>query len=68
MFKPESGKQYAITGKSGAKCLSNGNTWEESVVKTKCEQCGDETDLLTNFTKYQVCGKCTRKNHKSLTK
>jgi len=64
MDRPEYGKQYSLTGATGSKSISNGNTWADSVVKTKCEQCGDETDLLTNFTKYQVCGKCTRKNQK----
>lgn len=31
--KPEVGKVYALTGGSDDKCLSNGNTWGESVVK-----------------------------------
>jgi hypothetical protein len=31
---------------------------------SKCEQCGSELDLLTQFTLYKVCGKCTRANHK----
>lgn len=31
---------------------------------SKCEQCGEELDLLTAFTKYRVCGKCVRVNHK----
>jgi hypothetical protein len=31
--KPESGKTYALTGKSGDKCVGNGNTWAESEVK-----------------------------------
>lgn len=31
--KPEPGKQYALTGKKGDKCISNGNTWKESEVK-----------------------------------
>ena len=31
--KPESGKTYALTGGPGTKCIANGNTWRESVVK-----------------------------------
>jgi len=30
--KPEPFKQYALTGGSGVKCISNGNTWAESEV------------------------------------
>ena len=33
-------------------------------MNAKCEQCGQELDLLTAFIKYQVCGKCVRANHK----
>ena len=29
----------------------------------KCKQCGSDQDLMIAFTKYQICGKCTRKNH-----
>jgi len=29
---PKHGVQYALTGKKGDKCLSNGNTWIDSVV------------------------------------
>jgi len=37
--KPESGKVYALTGGTGAKCISNGNTWAESEVdKEKTEK------------------------------
>jgi hypothetical protein len=61
--KPEYGKQYALTGKKGDKCIANGNAWAESVVK--CTQCGSDSDLMVAFTKYQICGKCTRKNHKA---
>lgn len=31
--RPEYGKQYALTGAPGTKCIANGNTWAESVVK-----------------------------------
>ena len=33
MDKPEPGKEYALTGKTGDKCIANGNTWRESEVK-----------------------------------
>ena len=31
--KPEPGKQYRLTGKTGTKCIANGDTWGESEVK-----------------------------------
>jgi len=31
--KPEYGKQYALTGAIGSKCIANGNSWKESEVK-----------------------------------
>ncbi len=31
---PVAGRQYMLTGKKGDKCILNGNTWEESEVKT----------------------------------
>lgn len=30
--RPEEGKQYALTGAPGEKCIANGNTWAESEV------------------------------------
>ena len=33
--KPEPGKEYALTGKTGDKCIANGNTWAESEVKKR---------------------------------
>lgn len=30
--EPEYGKQYALTGVTGEKCIANGNTWAESRV------------------------------------
>lgn len=33
-----------------------------------CKQCGDTNDLMIAFTDNQICGKCTRKNHKKATK
>lgn len=32
----------------------------------KCIQCGNENDLMVSFSKYQICGKCTRKNHNKI--
>jgi len=29
-----------------------------------CKQCREQVDLMVAFTEYQICGKCTRKNHK----
>ena len=34
----------------------------------KCKQCGDDNDLLVAFSKYQICGKCTRANYKKAVK
>ena len=31
--KPVPGKTYTLTGGPGVKCIANGNTWEDSVVK-----------------------------------
>jgi hypothetical protein len=31
--QPEEGKVYALTGGSNDKCISNGNSWEESEIK-----------------------------------
>ena len=31
--KPEPNKVYALTGGPGKKCIANGNTWSESVIK-----------------------------------
>jgi len=33
-----------------------------------CSQCGETNDLLVAFTKYKVCGKCTRRNHRDAIK
>ena len=30
--KPEPGKVYALTGRPGARCIANGNTWSDSGV------------------------------------
>lgn len=44
-----------------------GYTIEESKA-SGCEDCGSDADLMIAFTDHKVCGKCTRKKHKSLTK
>ena len=31
--KPEAGKVYALTGGPGDRCIANGNSWSESLVK-----------------------------------
>jgi len=31
---PEYGKQYALTGATGEKCIANGNSWKDSEVKS----------------------------------
>tara|TARA_R100000664_G_scaffold7776_3_gene13031 strand:- start:1158 stop:1358 length:201 start_codon:yes stop_codon:yes gene_type:complete len=31
--KPEPGKVYALTGAPGARCIANGYSWKDSVVK-----------------------------------
>jgi ribosomal protein S27AE len=36
--------------------------------KMKCKQCGDDSDLLVAFTKHQICGRCTKQNHKKAVK
>lgn len=33
-------------------------------MDSKCEVCLDDVDMLTYFTKYQVCGKCVRTRHR----
>ncbi len=34
----------------------------------KCQQCGEDTDLLAQFTKYGVCGKCARAIQRKATR
>ena len=31
--KPEAGKVYALTGGPGSKCIANGHSWADSLVK-----------------------------------
>lgn len=33
-----------------------------------CKSCGETVDLMVMFTKYQICGKCTRKKHQETIK
>jgi len=42
--------------------------YEVTGFNSKCEQCGNDNDLMVAFTDYKVCGSCTRKNHKKATK
>lgn len=41
---------------------------EQGERLTTCKQCGSTDDLMVPFTKDQVCGKCTRSNHKRAVK
>ena len=34
--------------------------------EVRCTQCGSMNDSMLQFTKYQICGRCTRKNHKKV--
>ena len=61
--EPEAGKIYSLAGLGNS--IANGNSWAESVIK--CTQCGSDEDSMVAYTKYQVCGKCNRKNHKEAT-
>ena len=31
--KPEAGKVYALTGKTGTNCIANGYSWKDSLVE-----------------------------------
>ena len=44
--KPESNKEYALTGKSGDACIANGNSWKESEVKKKPETCNQKLERM----------------------
>ena len=33
-----------------------------------CVQCGDTNDISARFTRWGVCGKCARANHKKATR
>lgn len=34
----------------------------------ECQQCGEDTDLLAQFTRHGVCGKCARANQRKATR
>ena len=34
----------------------------------RCEQCGKSDDMTVMFTKFRVCMKCTKKNHRKATR
>ena len=65
MDKPEADKVYALTGKTGDKCIANGNTWAESEVKEyKKEIKAIKIELnITNENKFSnfFTTKCDRK-------
>lgn len=58
--RPQEGKVYMLTGGPNDKCLSNGNSWEESAVKTKQSQYEDEIldiiDHADEFTRSDLQG------------
>ena len=41
--RPEPGKQYALTGGPGSRCIANGNSWSESEV-TDADPAAGHTD------------------------
>lgn len=45
-------------------CYCEINLKPKRAKESKCQQCGEDNDLLAQFTKAGVCGKCARKNHK----
>ncbi len=45
-----------------------GNLFVKTIQGRACVKCGKDIDLLVNFTQYRVCGTCTRKLHKEVTK
>ncbi len=47
--KPESGKQYRLTGGKGVNCIASGSTWKESEVKPTRQQ-WDTAELQRDFT------------------
>ena len=66
MDKPEPGKEYALTGKTGDKCIANGNTWRESEVKengvlgagtrqTEKNKIGSKKERTFRVTSYETC-------------
>jgi hypothetical protein len=71
--KPEHGKVYALTGGTGTKAISNGNTWAESEVKdgtineakTFCPACVEVTlrvpevrNALSRYCHEYICSDC----------
>lgn len=33
-------------------------------IDSRCVQCGDDNDLMVAFSRWKVCGKCAKKNHR----
>ena len=45
-----------------------GNLFVRTSRGNACVKCGSDTDFLATFSKYQICGKCTRKAYKRIVK
>ena len=43
-------------------------TTDASVDRGACLQCGDDRDMMVRFTRWQICGRCTRANHRKVTR
>ncbi len=68
--KPEAGKQYRLTGGTGVKAISNGNTWAESVIHPKCRKCGltqiaGSREATRDFVFYDICIGCSKLGYSS---
>ena len=63
--RPLPGVQYALTGKTGDKCIANGNTWDESRVDPKCRVCGlthvvGTREATRDFVMSDICIGCNK--------
>ena len=59
--EPIPGQQYALTGKTGDKCIANGNTWEESLISEKAKDIiRPEWDKMQEFLKEVNCPVCDK--------
>jgi|TARA_B100001094_G_scaffold329334_1_gene391835 hypothetical protein len=47
--KPEAGKIYALTGRSGTPSIANGNTWKESEIKDEHDPNGLPLDFTDRY-------------------
>lgn len=73
--RPEYGKQYALTGATGTKAISNGNSWKESEVKKTDEARHNALEKKKEGKKHKhvykegkclTCGKSSKKNYEEL--